>query len=159
MNLFWLSLDPERCAQMHCDKHVVKMPLETVQMLCTTHWIHGNDAPYLPVHHKHPCTLWVSQTIENYVLAWQLGYWLFKEYTYRYNNVHQSESVLYAVRCPPPALTARGFTTFPQAMPEQYKHYDVMVAYRDYYINEKSGFAKWTGRPIPSFMQKDKNYG
>ena len=156
MNLFWLSLDPERCAQMHCDKHVVKMPLETVQMLCTAHWIHGNDAPYLPVHQTHPCTLWVAQTIENYRLAWWLGYHLFKEYTYRYGKKHQTESVLYAVRCHPPAMTARGYTKFPQAMPEEYKHHDVMVAYRDYYIGEKSGFAEWTGRPVPCFMQKGK---
>ena len=73
MNIFWLSLDPERCAQMHCDKHVVKMPLEMVQMLCTTHWHHNNEAPYLPVHHKHPCTLWVGQTVDNYRLAWSVG--------------------------------------------------------------------------------------
>ena len=102
MNIFWLSMDPKQCAQMHCDKHVVKMPLEMVQMLCTTHWQHGNEAPYMPV--------------------------------------------------APPALKARGVTTLPQAMPEQYKHHDVMVAYRDYYRGEKSKFCKWTDRPIPDFM-------
>ena len=147
-------MDPQECAKMHCDKHVVKMPLEMVQMLCTTHWSHGNDAPYMPVHQKHPCTLWVGASVENYRLAWRLGYWLFKEYTYRYNKTHESESVLYAVRCAPPALKARGFTKFPQAMPDEYKHHDVMIAYRDYYIGEKSGFAHWTGRPVPCFMQK-----
>jgi len=154
VNIFWLSMDPQECAKMHCDKHVVKMPLEMVQMLCTTHWSHGNDAPYMPVHQKHPCTLWVGASVENYRLAWRLGYWLFKEYTYRYNKTHESESVLYAVRCAPPALKARGFTKFPQAMPDEYKHHDVMIAYRDYYIGEKSGFAHWTGRPVPCFMQK-----
>ena len=154
MNIFWLSTNPQECAKMHCDKHVVKMPLEMVQMLCTTHWSHGNDAPYMPVHQKHPCTLWVGASVENYRLAWRLGYWLFKEYTYRYNKTHDSESVLYAVRCAPPALKARGFTKFPQAMPDEYKHHDVMIAYRDYYIGEKSGFAHWTGRPVPCFMQK-----
>lgn len=154
MNIFWLSTDPQECAKMHCDKHVVKMPLEMVQMLCTTHWSHGNDAPYMPVHQKHPCTLWVGASVENYRLAWRLGYWLFKEYTYRYNKTHDSESVLYAVRCAPPALTARGFTKFPQAMPDEYKHHHVVTAYRDYYIGEKSGFAHWTGRPTPCFMQK-----
>jgi hypothetical protein len=152
MNIFWLSMDPEQCAQMHCDKHVVKMPLEMVQMLCTTHWQHGNEAPYMPVHPKHPCTIWVGQTVDNYRLAWRIGYHLFKEYTYRYGKVHKSESVLYAVRCAPPALKARGVTTLPQAMPEQYKHHDVMVAYRDYYRGEKSEFCKWTNRPIPDFM-------
>lgn len=154
MNLFWLSLDPEECAKLHCDKHVVKMPLETVQMLNTAHWLHGNDAPYGAVHQKHPCTIWVAQSIENYRLAWWLGYYLFKEYTYRYGRTHKSESVLYMVRCHPPAMTARGFTKFPQAMPDEYKHDNVVTAYRDYYIGEKSGFSVWTDRPTPCFMQK-----
>ena len=156
MNLFWLSLDLERCAQMHCDKHVVKMPLETVQMLCTAHWIHGNDAPYLPVHQKHPCTLWVAQTIENYRLAWWLGYHLFKEYTYRYGKKHQTESVLYAVRCHPPAMTARGYTKFPQAMPEEYKNDCAIKAYRAYYNGEKAYFATWKTRKTPEWFEPVK---
>lgn len=35
MNLFILDSDVEKCAQAHIDKHVVKMPLEAAQMLCT----------------------------------------------------------------------------------------------------------------------------
>ena len=152
MNIFVTDPSPYASAQCLPDKHVVKMPLEMVQMLCTTHWHHNNEAPYLPVHHKHPCTLWVGQTIDNYRLAWRVGYHLFKEYTYRYGKVHDSEAILYAVRCAPPALKARGFTPFPQAMPDEYKHHDVMVAYRDYYRGEKHQFCKWTKRPIPEFM-------
>jgi hypothetical protein len=37
MNRFILSTDPVEAAQMHCDKHVVKMILEEAQMLSTAH--------------------------------------------------------------------------------------------------------------------------
>ena len=39
MNIFILDNDIDKCAEYHLDKHIVKMPLESAQMLCTTHWI------------------------------------------------------------------------------------------------------------------------
>ena len=39
MNIFYLHENPEICAEYHCDKHVVKMILETAQMLSTAHRI------------------------------------------------------------------------------------------------------------------------
>lgn len=35
MNIFVLSEGPVEAARMQCDKHVVKMIVETAQMLCT----------------------------------------------------------------------------------------------------------------------------
>ena len=35
MNIFVLDESPVTSAQMQCDKHIVKMPLETAQMLCS----------------------------------------------------------------------------------------------------------------------------
>ena len=64
MNIFIINWDHITCAEWHCDKHVVKMPLETTQMLSTVHRRYSSDGPYLPVHQKHPCTLWAGQTIE-----------------------------------------------------------------------------------------------
>ena len=46
MNIFFLDFDTKKCAQYHCDKHVVKMILETAQLLCGVHWVIGSDAPY-----------------------------------------------------------------------------------------------------------------
>ena len=37
MNIFFLSFDPEECAEFHCDKHVLKMILEYAQLLSTAH--------------------------------------------------------------------------------------------------------------------------
>ena len=149
MNIFWLANAPKKIAEHHCDKHVVKMPLEMTQMLCTVHDRYDNDSPYKPVHQKHPCTLWIGASIENYVLAWKVGEQLFKEYTYRYGKVHKSQSILYSLRCPPTNLTTQGLTTRPQTMPDIYKQPDTIQAYRSYYLGEKMYMAKWTKRNQP----------
>ena len=66
MNIFYLHKDPRICAQMYCDKHVVKMIIESAQMLCTTHHILGAAAPYKKIHVNHPCTVWTRESIDNY---------------------------------------------------------------------------------------------
>ena len=50
MNIFVLDRDIRRCARSHCDRHVSKMTLESVQMLCTALTLKGFDAPYRPTH-------------------------------------------------------------------------------------------------------------
>ena len=101
MNIFILDWQHKTCAEYHCDKHVVKMPLETTQMLSTVHWRYNNDGPYLPVHQKHPCTLWAGQTVENYIWLWKLGIALCEEFTHRYDKVHSCERILAILRLPP----------------------------------------------------------
>ena len=138
MNIFIINWDHTTCAEWHCDKHVVKMPLETTQMLSTVHRKYSGDGPYLPVHQKHPCTLWAGQTVENY----------------RCDKTHGCERILAMLRCPPVELTARGFTKPAQAMPDEYKHSDTIIAYQDYYINEKARICSWRKRPTPPFMEE-----
>ena len=41
MNIFVVDEDPEVAARQLCDKHVVKMILESAQMLCTVALEHG----------------------------------------------------------------------------------------------------------------------
>lgn len=43
INIFYLDRDIERVVQFHCDSHVVKMCLETAQILCTA--LHRYDQP------------------------------------------------------------------------------------------------------------------
>jgi len=130
------------------------MPLETTQMLSTVHHRYSNDGPFLPVHQKHPCTLWAGQTIENYRWLWRLGIALCKEYTYRYEKTHACERILAMLRCPPVELQARGFTKPAQAMPDEYKHSDTLMAYQNYYIGEKARLGVWHKRPVPPFMEE-----
>ena len=152
MNIFLLDYDHETCARYHCDKHVVKMPLETTQMLCTVNWRYNQEAPYKPVHQKHPCTLWAGETVNNYRWLWKLGISLCKEYTFRYNRVHACEKILAIVKDPPVELTNTGLTKFAQAMPDEYKNADVIKAYHQYYNGEKKRLAVWKKRKTPPFM-------
>ena len=152
MNIFVLDKHPNVAAMYHCDKHIVKMPLETAQMLSAVHWRYGNEPPYARTHENHPCTLWAGQTVENYRWLYKLGLALCHEYTYRYGKVHGCERVIKLLMMPPLRLTARGFTAFAKAMPEQYISYDAVDSYRAYYANEKASICTWTRRNVPPFM-------
>ena len=91
MNIFFLDENPKHAAQMQCDKHVVKMTVETAQMLSTAARAQGHDVGYLSAYPKHPMTLWVGQSPHNF--AWTIihGLELCKEYTFRYNKTHATE--------------------------------------------------------------------
>ncbi len=158
MNIFILDKSIDEAVRFHCDKHVVKMPLETVQMLCTVQWTLGNTAPYKPVHQKHPCTLWAGKTRRNYSWLWVFGLALCQEYSFRYGRKHKCVDVLYDLDLQKwNDLPEGDLTPFYQAMPDEYKHDDPVVAYRRYYQNEKAYFAKWTNRPTPTWMESYVN--
>lgn len=153
MNIFVLDNDIELCAQYHCDQHVVKMILESVQLLCTALNKKGFSTPYKSTHIKHPCVLWVEQSYSNFVWLTELTRELNKEYRYRFNKDkdHKSMSVLDVIV--EMKYEDVGLTEFAQAMPEQYKVTgDAVSAYRQFYRAEKIGFAKWSRRPIPLWL-------
>tara|TARA_R100001163_G_C5068208_1_gene208183 strand:+ start:4127 stop:4594 length:468 start_codon:yes stop_codon:yes gene_type:complete len=153
MNIFLLDWDIPTCARYHCDKHVVKMILESTQMLSSVHTRYESElAPYRPVHQKHPCTLWAGETKDNYLHLLGLAKELCKEYTFRYGKIHKCQDVLKQIDNPPANLNKCGSTDPAQAMPDQYKNKDPIKAYRDYYLHEKQRFAVWKNRPIPTFM-------
>ena len=60
MNIFYLDECPDKAARLQYNKHVVKMILESAQMLCVAHHVYGNsnDVPYKEVHLNHPSTRW-----------------------------------------------------------------------------------------------------
>ena len=66
MNIFVLDSDPKVAATMLCDKHVVKMILESAQMLSTVAHTNGHIPRYRPTHSKHPCTLWAGESKSNW---------------------------------------------------------------------------------------------
>ena len=70
MNIFYLAHNPTDCAQMHCDKHVVKMILETAQLLSTAHHERGSTAPYKSTHRNHPSAVWVRSGVKQYQWAY-----------------------------------------------------------------------------------------
>ena len=72
MNIFFLHKDPSRAAKAQCDKHVVKMVLETTQMLSTAARRNGFDIGYKAAYPNHPMTRWGGDN--NYNFSWALDH-------------------------------------------------------------------------------------
>ncbi len=161
MNIFVLDTDPVIAAQQQCNKHVVKMLLESAQMLCTAHrLLDGDDIIsqdiYKPVHPKHPCTLWTMETSSNY--DWHHTHWvaLCDEYTYRYGKQHLSDRKFRGIlNNRPKNIPIGGLTKFRLAMgsnPECMKD-DPVESYRLFYMTKQKRFKmEWTKRDIPSWF-------
>ena len=155
MNIFILDKDIEKCAQYHCDQHVVKMILESVQMLCTALNKKGFTTPYKSTHMKHPCVLWVESSFENFLWLKKLTLALNAEYRFRFERDADHKSVFVLNEISNYNYENRGFTEFAQAMPDKYKvSGDAVKAYRQFYLGEKMGFANWTKREVPQWAQK-----
>ena len=157
MNIFVLDTDIDKCAEYHCDQHVIKMILESVQILCTALNKKGFTAPYKSTHVKHPCVLWVEQSYDNFLWLTELTFALNAEYRYRYDKQtdHKSIAILKQIQKEEFKFEMNGLTSFPQAMPDKFKvENDAVTAYRNFYIGEKLRFAKWTKREIPYWIEK-----
>lgn len=165
MNIFILDTCPYIAAQYLCDKHIPKMLLESAQMLSTVARIKCSEADckeaglYKPTHAKHPCVLWLLENPNNVCWLWLHACELDREYKRRFNKRHKSYSVVEkAVVC----LVGHHYdrhesqhTPFAQCMPTEYRILnDPVTAYRNYYIAEKSYFAKWErGTPQPEWFK------
>ncbi len=156
MNIFVLDNDIEKCARYHCDQHVSKMILESVQILCTALNKRGFVTPYKSTHIYHPCTIWAGSSLDNFNWLTQLAFELNKEYRFRYDKRedHKSISVLNDIKGI--EFAAAGLSDFAQAMPDKYKASDAVLAYRRFYVGEKLGFATWTKRSKPRWLNEKK---
>lgn len=142
MNIFYISRDPFKAASAMTNRHVVKMILETAQMLSTAHRVlDGNedDVLYRKAFANHPSSKWVRECVGNYAWLYEHFVALNEEYTLRYGKTHKSWTRLNHVVCHPPRNIVLGpFTQPPCAMPTTYQiSDDHIVNYRAYYINEK----------------------
>lgn len=155
MNIFILDTDISRCARYHCDRHVVKMILESVQMLCTVASKHGHAAPYRPTHANHPCVRWLDQSYDNHLWLQELTAALNREYRYRYRKQHDHASMQALAAIRHLRYESNGLTPFAQVMPEQYQvPGNAVTAYRNFYCAEKLGFATWTHRRMPAWVRQ-----
>ena len=149
MNIFYVNEDPTHAAVCLPDKLVVKMPLESAQMLSTAHRVlDGDDRAntlglYKTAMKNHPCTIWVRETSDNYMWLYEHFYALCHEYETRYGREHLSFTKLHKKLSKLPLnIPIDHKTVMPQAMPDQYKCQDTIKAYRDYVVNEKH-YAQW----------------
>lgn len=175
MNIFWLYFNPKKCAQAHCDKHVVKMILESTQLLYTVHhFLQENDdwksktelKVYKPFNPKHPSCIWARESIENYRWLCRLAFELVKEWKFRYQisknlpiKIHGCEPHLEFLRKNIPSGIPRVGLTYPRlAMDDKYKepNGNVLDSYRRYYNKGKYTFAKYTSRSEPEWYKPNK---
>ena len=154
MNIFVLDTDPKLAAEAHCDKHVVKMCLETAQLLCSA--FEPGQVPYRRTHYNHPCAVWTRSSIDNFAWLTRLGWALCDEYAFRYGRTHASRSVIddcWSKR-ETLGLPDVGLMPFALALPEKYREDDAVKAYRAYYLGEKRDIARWTrGRMQPMWWK------
>ena len=155
MNIFKLDNCPKLSAKLQHDKHIVKMVLESAQLLCSAYATDSNP-PYKRTHYNHPCSIWVRTSRDNYEWLIDHAMALSHEYTRRYGRVHKSQAVI--ERCTDHIdlieFTDSGFTDLPMAMPHKYKTDDVTTAYQNYYINEKlNAKTSWTRTSVPKIFQ------
>ena len=155
MNIFVLDTHPTLAAQAQCDQHVVKMIVESAQILSTVCRHYGLTAPLKATHASHPCVRWVHGSTANY--AWLLDHWqaLIAEYQQRYGKIHRYVELIPGFLDTLPPLPDGELTSFVQAMPEHYRVPDDAVsAYRAYYLGEKLKFARWRHGPRPDWVPK-----
>jgi hypothetical protein len=177
MNIFYLDADPKTCAQMHVDKHCVKMILEYAQLLSTAHRVlDGTESVglsdsgrrkkswrlsdsrepvlYSATHINHPSAIWVRQSRDNYLYLWHLFVELCREYTYRYERTHATERLVDVLALIPDNIGKHPYTEPTPAMPDYCKvPGDSIKSYHNYYINEKQRMAVWKKRDIPTWFK------
>ena len=175
MNIFYLNEDPKQCAREHIDKHAVKMVIEYAQLLSSTHRIldgeewydktkagrrikrwkladNRENTLYKASHINHPDSIWLRKTTGNYQWLYQLFNALCDEYTYRYGKIHGASKPSISLLRAPNNIKDIELTELPQAMPEYCKVIgNPIQAYKNYYINEKNGFANWKNRTRPEW--------
>ena len=180
MNIFYLDRDPKTCAEMHCDKHVVKMIIEYAQLMSTAHrvldgeeyyalsvnnrkikrWRHPefDDVLMKASHVHHPSNIWLRQSDSNYAWLYRLFLELTKEYTHRYGKAHACARLISSLRYIPKNIPRAEFTEPTPAMPDDCKIAgNSLASYHKYYIEKKVSFAKWTKREVPLWFQNGIN--
>jgi hypothetical protein len=154
------------CVKLMFDPHVVKMPLETAQLLYSVWWVNCGSVPtdlkpYKCTHKNHPSAVWARSAPYHYIWLCKYGLALCKEYTFRYKRLHKCQQhieKLYSlgfpspekkklyVERPPPGMKQyatsgcpRGIHCFALAMPAKYLCSNAEKAYARYYMSKAHG--------------------
>jgi len=178
MNIFYVDSNAEVAARNMVDRHVVKMILETAQLLSTAHrvidgeeyvgqsqsgrkakrWrLSGNvDAiMYAATHINHPSAVWVRENSANYDWLYDHLLALGREYTYRYGRTHLTIDKLKDILKDAPENIEQSnvMTKMPSCMDKQYiVSLDPITNYRNYYNYGKTDLLRWSNRPPPQWI-------
>ena len=162
MNLFILSLLPKECAEYMIDKHIHKILLEAVQMLCTALRVLNPEKTfdtclYRLAHKNHPVSIWCRASLANFMWTIELIDALHDEWRFRHGHsiekMHKSYIVsLYIRDNIPNNFPESELTPFAIAMPDQYKvEGDAVQSYKNYYMGDKRDMASWKRRKMPDW--------
>lgn len=166
MNIFFVDRDPRIAASCLVDKHVVKMIVESAQLLSTAHRVLDGDERlklydsresvlYKVTHRNHPSAIWTRTSIENYLWLVEHQFALLDEYTHRYGKKHKTGELMYLLQSPPHGLRNYEFTEPPCAMPEEFIiSGDSVMNYRQYYRIGKASLHSWKNRSKPSWIDQ-----
>lgn len=151
MNIFYLDEDPIEAARFHCDKHVVKMIIESAQLLSNVfHVLQPSMVAKSPIYKKthlnHPSSMWVRESERNFEWLVELFGALCDEYSSRFGKTHATEKKLrdFFENCPSPYGPFKGrWSQPPLCMPDKYKCESRVESYRAYYRGEKKHIAAW----------------
>ena len=167
MNRFKLDTDPTTAARMHCDKHVPKMCVEAAQTMASALRRHGptdeqmpltkSGTPYKGGYAHHPCTVWAGDCEGNFNWLAHHAVALCEEYSMRFGKRHACHDPIIDMSAlemtlNPNRVEPMPLTPFAQAMPDEYRNDDAVVAYQAYYHSKQ--FAKWEkGTPAPDWWR------
>ena len=159
MNIFYLDSNPRLAAEYQCNKHVVKMILETAQLLSTAHRVLDegcNISPllYKATHKNHPSAIWVRSGADQYRWAFDHFCFLLQEYYYRYDKIHKSDSLReHLIDAPLNIDWEAPWSEPPLCMPEEYKSHDTVTeCYRHYYAIAKKDLLQYKRRDPPYWL-------
>jgi hypothetical protein len=147
MNIFYLHENPYVSAVAMTNKHVVKMIVESAQLLSTAHHVlDGTDAIagiYKPAYVNHPCAVWVRETMGNYLWLVEHLFALLNEYAIRYGKMpedHATHKVaMQLINLPKKLVKAPIRTPMRLAITNVAHHVpnNPVQSYRNYYVAEK----------------------
>ena len=144
----------EKCAEYMVDSHIIKMPLESAQILSTVCRKSGLQVGYKATHQNHPCVLWAGRSLSNWRYLKELTKAMNQEYRLRYNKKVDHKSFLVAEGLPEPVIPDIGLTEFALAMPEECKIVGNQIqSYRRYYMEHKQHLFRWKNRMVPWWIK------
>ena len=168
MNIFALEgdaneIDWVESAKSQDNYRVVKMILESCQMLCTAlNELYGEQvAPYRSTHKSHPSTKWVRASSANFESLVEHTMSMIEEYHSRFGKVHKCASVL--DKClelyDPSLFPTDQPTTLPLAMPPEFRSDNIVESYRRFYASKPR--IRYPADKVPDWFRKyrgDKEY-
>ena len=159
MNIFAISgntetgvIDWVQSGKEQDNYRLVKMILESCQILSTVLNEQGLKAPYRSFNPKHPSCLWAAESSANFESLVEHTHSMLEEYTERFGKIHKCSGVLKQI------LELYNPSQFPQqqstplrlAMPEHFRCDNPVLSYRRFYASKPN--VRYPRNKIPSWF-------